>query len=107
MWTCAKCGEKIEHQFSSCWKCSTLKGAAAATETPVAEGGAEKVQKWRMAYRTFRGTFATWEDLFAEAAQFATEIGSERVLNISHSADHSEGVVTVWNWTTEDEVGSG
>jgi hypothetical protein len=89
MWTCAKCGEKIEDQFSSCWRCSSSKGAAAATGTPVAEGGAEKAQKWRMAYRVFRGTFATWEKLFAEAAQFATEIGPERVVSISHSEGRS------------------
>jgi hypothetical protein len=22
MWTCPKCGEKIEDQFDSCWKCA-------------------------------------------------------------------------------------
>jgi|ERR1017187_2900481 hypothetical protein len=22
MWTCSKCGEKIEDQFNSCWKCA-------------------------------------------------------------------------------------
>jgi hypothetical protein len=60
-----------------------------------------------MAYRTFRGTFATWEALFAQAAQFATELGPERVVSISHSADHSDAVVTVWYWTTEDESESG
>ena len=106
MWTCEKCGEKIEDQFGSCWRCSNSKGAAEATGTPVAEGCAEKVQKWRMAYRMFRGTFETWEALFAEAAHFATEIGTERVVSISHSADRSDGVVTVWYWTTEDEVES-
>jgi hypothetical protein len=52
----------------------------------------------------FRGTFATWDKLFAEAAHFATEIGPERVLSISHSEDKSDGVVTVWYWTTEDEA---
>jgi hypothetical protein len=104
MWTCAKCGEKIEDQFDSCWRCSSLKGATDATAAPAAEGGAEKAQKWRMAFRPFRGTFATWEDLFGEAAHFATEIGPERVVSISHSADRSDGVVTVWYWTTEDEV---
>lgn len=103
MWTCAKCGEKIEDQFDSCRRCSSHKVVAAATRTPVAEGGAEDAQKWRMAYRKFRGTFATWDKLFAEAAQFATEIGPERVLSISHSADQSDGVVTVWYWTPEPE----
>jgi hypothetical protein len=106
MWTCAKCGEKIEDQFSSCWRCSTPKSVAEATGTPVSEGGAEQVQKWRMAYRIFRGTFEIWEELFAEAAHFATETGPERVLSISHSADHHDGVVTVWYWTTEDEAES-
>ncbi len=24
-WTCPKCGEKSEAQFTSCWKCGTLK----------------------------------------------------------------------------------
>ena len=106
MWTCAKCGEKIEDQFSSCWRCSSPKGVAAATGTPVAEGGAEKAQKWRMAYRMFRGTLVTWQSLFTKAAQFVTEIGPERVLSISHSADQGDGVVTVWYWTTEEKTES-
>jgi len=24
-WTCPKCGEKLESQFTSCWKCGTKK----------------------------------------------------------------------------------
>jgi hypothetical protein len=103
MWTCSKCGEKIEDQFGSCWRCSTPKGLAGTIGTPAAEGSVEKVQKWRMAYRVFRGTFATWEKLFTEAARFATDTGPERVVSISHSEDRSDGVVTVWYWTTEDQ----
>ena len=53
-----------------------------------------------MAYQVFRGTWSSWEDLFGQAASFATEIGPERVISISHSADNSDGVVTVWYWTT-------
>jgi len=86
----------IEDQFDSCWRCSSPKGVAEATETPVAEGDTGKAQKWRMAYRVLRGTFATWEALFAEASHFAAELGPERLLSISHSADRSDGVVTVW-----------
>lgn len=26
MWTCPKCGEQIEDQFDSCWKCATVPG---------------------------------------------------------------------------------
>jgi len=106
MWTCKKCGEKVEDQFGSCWRCSTPKDRAGVIGTPVAGEDAGKAQKWRMAYRVFRGTFATWESLFAEAAQFATEIGPERVVSFSHSEDRSDGVVTVWYWTTEDDVKS-
>ena len=52
----------------------------------------------RVAWRVFRGSFTTWTTLFDEAAAFATEIGRERVINISHSSDHNDGVVTVWYW---------
>jgi hypothetical protein len=52
----------------------------------------------RVAFQTFRGRFATWESLFADAAAFATTLGRERVISISHSADQGDGVVTVWYW---------
>ena len=60
-----------------------------------------------MACLNLRGIFAAWEDLFAQAAYFATEIGPERVLSISHPDDRSDGMVTVWYWTTEDSIESG
>jgi hypothetical protein len=42
----------------------------------------------------------SWETLFEEAAAFATEIGRERLINISSSGDASgRGVVTVWYWS--------
>lgn len=56
----------------------------------------------RMSYRTFRGTFSTWDDLFAQASDFATHLGETRVVNISHSCSGSDGVVTVWYWTFDD-----
>ena len=56
-------------------------------------------------FKSFRGTFATWKQLFSDASDFATEIGAERLISISHSADHSEGVVTVWFWApSKDSV---
>jgi len=27
-WTCASCGEESEGQFTSCWKCGTIRGDA-------------------------------------------------------------------------------
>jgi hypothetical protein len=44
------------------------------------------------------GLLVPWDDLFAQAADFATKAGRERVIGISHSADHNQGVVTVWYW---------
>jgi len=52
-----------------------------------------------MSYKVFRGTLASWQDLFDKASDFATRLGPDRVVSISHSADHSDGVVTVWFWS--------
>ncbi|HLA89059.1 MAG TPA: hypothetical protein VJL28_01355 [Gemmatimonadaceae bacterium] len=49
-------------------------------------------------FRKFRGTFRSWDKIFAEAASFATEIGPDRLISISHSEDKSDGVVAVWYW---------
>ena len=98
MWTCAKCGEQIEESFDSCWKCSTAKGvmpSVAATQ----ESG---TPKWRLEYRVFRGMWTSWEELFRQAAEFANELGPERVVSISHSEDNDDGVVAVWYWTNDN-----
>ena len=52
----------------------------------------------RVQFRVFKAVFKSWETLFEEAAQFATEIGPERLIGISHSGDQADGVVTVWYW---------
>jgi hypothetical protein len=39
MWTCPKCGEQIEDQFDSCWKCSVGQGKIAAGGGPPAAAG--------------------------------------------------------------------
>lgn len=49
-------------------------------------------------FQVFRGIFSTWEILFKQAAEFATAIGKEKLINISHSEDQVQGVVTVWYW---------
>ena len=106
MWVCAKCGEKLEEQFGSCWRCSTVRPAepAQAGSELQPPTSVEEPPKWKLSYRFFRGTLATWDDLFTKAAYFATEIGPERVLNISHSVDDADGVVTVWYWDTPEET---
>ena len=52
----------------------------------------------RLEYSVFRGVWASFDDLFSEAAAFATSIGRDRIVSISHSEDKDDGVVTVWYW---------
>lgn len=34
MWTCEKCGEAIEDQFESCWKCAAASGPSTGETCP-------------------------------------------------------------------------
>jgi hypothetical protein len=56
-------------------------------------------------FKTFSSTYMSWEALFAAAAQFATEVGPDRLIAISHSHGGADiggsGVVTVWYWSDE------
>lgn len=49
-------------------------------------------------FEVFRGIMATWPELFERAAVFATQLGRERLITISHSEDKEDGVVAVWYW---------
>jgi hypothetical protein len=59
------------------------------------------------AFKHFESTTKSWDSIFADAAAFATEIGKERLIGISHShgggteflGAGGTGVVTVWFWT--------
>ena len=46
----------------------------------------------------FQSRYKSWDDLFEEAAAFATQIGKDRLITISHSEDQNEGIVAVWYW---------
>jgi hypothetical protein len=52
-------------------------------------------------FQIFRGTLTSWAELFQQAAEFASGLGPDRVISISHSEDANEGVVTVWYWAEE------
>jgi len=60
-----------------------------ATPVPAASG---------VTFKIFRGTLATWKELFIQASEFASTLGKERLITISHSADGGDGVVVVWYW---------
>jgi len=49
-------------------------------------------------FRTFRGAWASFDDLFRQAAAFASSVGKDDLISISHSEDGNDGVVTVWYW---------
>lgn len=50
-------------------------------------------------FQVFRGVFSSWQSLFEQASEFATRVGPDRVISISHSEDKEDGIVTVWYWS--------
>ena len=60
----------------------------------------------RVTYKHFESASKSWEIMFAEAAAFATKVGRDRLIGISHShggggamfGEGGSGVVTVWYW---------
>lgn len=55
-------------------------------------------QKGVVRYEIFRGRLTTWDQVFADAAEYATRVGPDRLISISHSHD---GIVAVWYWSSE------
>jgi len=45
--------------------------------------------------KIFKSTFDTWAEMCQEAGAFATSVGRERLISISHSADSHQGVIIV------------
>jgi hypothetical protein len=104
-WKCATCGELLDPQFDTCWRCSTPRATPGARPGLSSSDTKAPGVNWRVEYRMFRGTFATWANLFDQAASFAAEIGRERLIGISHSEDNGDGVVAVWYWTQQTQDG--
>lgn len=56
----------------------------------------------RVKYKVFQSSTMSWEGLLDEAAAFATSVGRDRLIGISHSEGGRDwganGVVTVWYW---------
>ena len=55
-------------------------------------------------FKVYRGIMASWDELFAEAAAFASTLDRDRLISISHSEDQQDGVVTVWYWAEAGEA---
>jgi hypothetical protein len=60
----------------------------------------------RVQFRSFRSEFRSWDGLFEDAATYASRLGPERLISISHSHGGSDlggtGVVTVWYWQDDE-----
>jgi hypothetical protein len=60
----------------------------------------------RVTYMHFESASKSWATMFDEAAAFATKVGRDRLIGISHShggggamfGEGGSGVVTVWYW---------
>jgi hypothetical protein len=57
----------------------------------------------RALHKTFRATFKSWRTLLRESTDFATDIGEDRLISISHSSDMSEAMIVVWYWGTPEK----
>jgi hypothetical protein len=108
MGTCAKCGAETEPGFEVCWSCCAPLPATAASEAitdkpappaqPESAGGPDLPPGPRVCFTVFRSYTQSWEELFGQAAAFASRIDPNDLISISHSEDDNEGVVTVWYW---------
>jgi hypothetical protein len=60
----------------------------------------------KVLHQIFQSATKSWEDLCDEAAEFATEVGRERLINMSVAASGGtegfgfagRGVIVVWYW---------
>lgn len=59
----------------------------------------------KLKFKVFQSAYESWDSLFGKAGDFADSIGRESVLSISHSCHGNDGVVTVWYWEDESDLG--
>ena len=110
MWVCPKCNAEVDTDFEVCWSCGRARDGtevsqpelpvgAIQAEPPPAQAQKESEETARrVSFRIFRSHWQSWEELFDQAADFASTLGPGRLISISHSEDDNEGVVTVWFW---------
>jgi hypothetical protein len=56
-------------------------------------------------FRFWKSGFSVWQDMFQDAANFASKLPKDRLINISHSGDEGTGVVVVWYWAENESAG--
>lgn len=100
MWNCPKCGESLEDTFDACWMCAAEEQPPSpphAEPAPVPAAPPQPAQQ--LAFRTFgNAIFGIDAELLQQAADFATRLGPDRVVSISHSEARYGANVVVWYW---------
>jgi hypothetical protein len=56
----------------------------------------------RVLFKSFDSKMASREKLFKAASEFASVVGPERLITISHSEDRDNIVITIWYWGDEE-----
>ena len=97
-WKCPHCGEAVEEQFAMCWNCSTPMPENPKQESQVevqTETANEELTSF--ACQSAQGSWANWDDFFADLAKMATSIGPERLVSISHSGTEDDALGAVFH----------
>jgi hypothetical protein len=100
---CPHCREPLVVRKGAILTTDAAKAVDQKKEEPPPAESAPRFARFKM----FRSSLTTWESLFAEAAEFAAQVGPERLISVSHSADNGEGVVAVWYWEGPEWDGLG
>jgi hypothetical protein len=61
----------------------------------------------RVQFKFWKSSFSTWNTIFQTAAEFASQLPPDRLINISHTTDEHAGVVTVWYWADDEPATTG
>src|ERR1700683_375849 len=57
----------------------------------------------RVLFKSWDSKMASREKLFKAATEFATKLGQDRLINITHSEDRDNIVITLWYWGDQEE----
>ena len=52
----------------------------------------------QVTFKSYQSLTRSWDDLRQDAAQFASGVGRENLINITVTAQGGIGILTVWYW---------
>jgi hypothetical protein len=58
-------------------------------------------------FQVWKSGIQSWETMFRNAANFASQLPKDRLINISHSSERGIGVVAVWYWDDDHDQPAG